>query len=180
LCLSMLFSFAPSAASAQRTTPATAFGTLSLGSRDARSGERTPATAFGDARDGLGLSIANDSADSFSAELAYADGESHAAATLYASSFILLGVGAVTGVTGALSLFIGAFGGSGPMLGVGIALWGVGGVGLLGHIVTMALAISYDVGSGARHRSLEQRSAGVAFRVTSGPGDVGLGAALAF
>ena len=185
LCLSVLLHVAPSLASAQDATPATAFGSVSLSSprasgAEARGRRTTPASAFGPS-EGTGLSISLAEGDpSFAAELEYADGESHAAATLYASSFIMLGVGAVTGVSGTFAFFVGVFGGDGPFVGAGIGLWGVGAAALLGHIVTLALAISYDVGSGVRHGRLEDRQAGLAFRLTSGPGDVGLGAGLVF
>lgn len=119
----------------------------------------------------LDLSVPALAPDGYAEALAYADGESRAAAWLYGSSIGMLLLGGGVGVLGALIAGLAA-----PA--IGLPMMGVGALGVLGHVVTFALAVSYDVGSSVRHERLA--SGRVALRVTGGAGDVGLGLALEF
>ena len=103
---------------------------------------------------------------------------SRSATALYISSFVLLGTGVGGMVFGTVLLVAGSFGGSTG--GAGAALFVGGGVVTLGHVITLALAIAYDVGSGSRRDSLYRDHPELRARLTGGPGDVGLGLALDF
>jgi hypothetical protein len=81
-------------------------------------------------------------------------------------------------VIGGALIVAGAFGGtSGPG---GAVLFGAGAVALLGHVITLAVGISYDVGSANRRDAFRRAYPDLQARLTSGPGDVGLGLALDF
>jgi hypothetical protein len=108
------------------------------------------------------------------AALADIERRSASATALYVSSIVLLGTGALGGAVG-LALGFGLS--SIDVLGL---LWVGAGVALLGHLITMVVAICLDVGSGARRRALEAAHPELGVRVTGGPGDVGLGLGVDF
>lgn len=136
---------------------------------------RADVSLLGD--DGVALQI--DGALDPTEAIADADRRSVSATALYVSSTVLLVTGAAGLVFGIP--FIGLGGGlSSPGLAIaGVALVGLGGLTFIGHVITMVLAVCYDVGSGARRRAIEETTA-PDLLLTGGPGDVGAGLALAF
>ena len=103
---------------------------------------------------------------------------SSVATALYISSSVLLATGGAGVVIGAVLIVGGSFGGSTGA--AGAVLFGAGALALVGHVITLAVAISYDVGSTNRRDAFRRAYPDLQARLTSGPGDAGLGLALDF
>ncbi|MBN8611120.1 MAG: hypothetical protein J0L92_11075 [Deltaproteobacteria bacterium] len=103
---------------------------------------------------------------------------SSVATALYISSSVLLATGGAGVVIGAVLIVGGSFGGSTGA--AGAVLFGAGALALVGHVITLAVAISYDVGSTNRRDAFRRAYPDLQARLTSGPGDAGLGFALDF
>lgn len=121
-------------------------------------------------REGLELSISEAMAD--------IDRRGDSAAALYGSSVALLVTG-VVGLTAGPLIAMAAREGDTTSPSVLIAISTIGYVCLLGHVITMITAISYDVGGSVRDRRLHEANPTL-IRLTPGAGDVGLGFALDF
>lgn len=89
---------------------------------------------------------ADPEAASFRARLHDVQSRSELATALYLSSFVHLG-GTLAGLIGAIPVGLQSSGGLFGMIGASIASF-------VGHIVTLSLAIHFDVTSGARRRAL--------------------------
>lgn len=126
--------------------------------------------------DGVALQI-DGALDPTAEAIADADRRSMSATALYVSSTVLLATSAAGLLFGIPFAAVGALGSPGLAVG-GIVLAAFGGLTFIGHVITMVLAVCYDVGSGARRRAAEEGR--VALRATGGPGDVGAGLALDF
>lgn len=106
------------------------------------------------------------------------DRRGDSAAALYGSSVALLVTG-VVGLSTAPIIAMAVREGDTFSAGTLITLQTIGYVCLLGHVITMITAISYDVGGSVRDRRLHDANPTL-IRLTPGAGDVGLGVALDF
>jgi hypothetical protein len=111
-------------------------------------------------------------------ELESVNSQQNAANALYVTSAILavLGTGAIAGGMVDVISSIGRSSSSGA----GAYLILTGAVLNIGHVVTMIIAACFDYGSGSHRRKLLRDHPELAFELSPGPGDAGLGLTLRF
>jgi hypothetical protein len=111
-------------------------------------------------------------------ELESINSQQNAANALYVTSAILavLGTGALAG--GMIDIISSL--GRGSSTSVAGYLIVAGGVLNVGHVVTMIIAACLDYGSGSHRRKLLRDHPELAFELSPGPGDAGLGLTLRF